>query len=65
MEKCEYYTLIIETKGMFGGKINENQFLSELNRLGNEGWELISSVSTNQDFGSSRNVICIFKRKIL
>lgn len=51
--------------GFLGGQINASQFVNELNRLGNDGWELISSVSTNQDFGSSRNIICIFKRKIL
>ncbi len=66
MEKFEYYTLMLPTKGFWGGggDVDVNLFSSELNRLGSDGWELVSSHATSQDFGSSKNIICIFKRKI-
>ncbi len=64
MERFEYYTLILPTKGFMGGDVDSSLLSSELNRLGSEGWELVSCNSTSQDFGSSRNIVCIFKRKI-
>lgn len=64
MEKFEYYTYAYDTEGFWGGKVNLAHFQSELNRLGQEGWELVSCTSTNQSYGSSKSVICIFKRKI-
>lgn len=63
MEKFEYCTYIYDTKGFWGGSVDASQFQNELNRLGNEGWELVSSNSTNQSYGSSKSIVCIFKRK--
>lgn len=64
MEKYEYYTYVYDTEGFSGGKINANKLGSEINQLGNLGWELVSSVSTNQANGYTRSIMCIFKRKI-
>lgn len=63
MEKYEYHTAIYETKGFWGGSVDANEFQKELNYLGNEGWELVSSVATAQSQGASKNIVCIFKRK--
>ena len=63
MEKFEYKVVIYDTKGFFGGKVNENQLENQLNYFGNYGWEMVSCTSTNQDYGSSKSIVCIFKRK--
>lgn len=63
MEKYEYYTFIYDTKGIWGGVVELNHFQNELNRLGEEGWELVSGISTTQGSGSSKSIVCILKRK--
>ena len=64
MEKFEYFTLIYNTEGFMGGKVDINDFQNKLNKLGLEGWELVSSVSTNQGNGYTRSIVSIFKRTI-
>lgn len=63
MEKYEYKALTYETKGFWGGSVEVNQFQNELNALGDEGWELATSFSTTQSYGSSKSIVCIFKRR--
>lgn len=63
MEKYEYKTFTYETKGLLGGAVETGQLQNELNMLGNDGWELVSSVSTTQSYGSSKSIVCILKRK--
>ena len=64
MERFEYYTYIYDTEGFCGGKVRVEDFQTELNRLGNDGWELVSAVSTNQGNGYTRSIVCILKRRI-
>ncbi len=63
MEKFEYKTLYTDAKGVFGGKVDQGMFQSELNELGSLGWELVSTVATAQSYGSTRWIISVFKRK--
>lgn len=64
MEKFEYKTLFTDAKGMLGGKVDNYEFQAELNELGAQGWELVSTVPSAQSYGSTRWLISIFKRKI-
>ena len=64
MDRYEYYTYCYDPKGFMGGKVDVNFLQSELNRLGDQGWELVSNTSTNQGSGSTRTLILIFKRKL-
>lgn len=64
MEKYEYKTLYSDAKGIFGGKVDKGTFQMELNELGSQGWELVSTVATAQSYGSTRWVISILKRKL-
>ena len=64
MEKFEDFTLVYDTDGIMGGKVDANDFQNKLNKLGLEGWELVSSVSTNQGNGFTRSIVSIFKKKI-
>lgn len=63
MDKYEYKTFRYDTKGLWGGKVETDQFEMALNRFGDDGWKMVSSFTTAQSYGSSRSVICIFKRK--
>lgn len=65
MERWEYRTLKMLTKGFMGGILDTNSFDNELNRMGSDGWELISCFDTSQSQGSSREVIAVFKRKLV
>lgn len=64
MEQFEYKTLFTDAKGFLGGKVDTLEFQNDLNRLGSEGWELVSSLSSNQSYGSTRWIVSIFKRKV-
>lgn len=63
MEKWEYKTIKVELKGFLGGILKTEDFDYELNRLGEQGWELISCFSTNAAEGYSRDAIAVFKRR--
>ncbi|HWQ51108.1 MAG TPA: DUF4177 domain-containing protein [Terriglobales bacterium] len=65
MERYEYKTLFTDAEGFLGGKVDETQFQCDLNELGSQGWELVSTVASAQSYGSTRWIISIFKRKIL
>ena len=64
MEKWEYKSIKIETKGIMGGILELDKFDYELNTLGQEGWELVSCFTTNQGQGYTRESIAVFKRCI-
>lgn len=63
MEKWEYVSIKVETKGFIGGILEIEDFDYQLNKLGEDGWELVSCFSTNAGQGTSREVIAVFKRK--
>ncbi|MBG9792769.1 hypothetical protein ABD76_09810 [Paenibacillus dendritiformis] len=63
MEQWEYKTLKIKTGGFMGGKVNEQELEEELNRLGLDGWELVSCFDTSLGQGQSRDVIAVCKRR--
>lgn len=64
MDGFEYKTLFTDAKGMLGGKVDQGAFQRELNELGRQGWELVSTVAAAQSYGSTRWIISTFKRKI-
>ncbi len=63
MDKWEYKSIKIETKGFWSKKLDVNEFDELLNSLGTEGWELVSCFDTSQYQGESKEVIAVFKRK--
>ena len=63
MERFEYKVVTFDTNGFFGGNVDTMQIESQLNQLGNEGWEMVSCTSTNQSYGASKSIVCMFKRK--
>jgi hypothetical protein len=47
-----------------GGDIEGDEITATLNRLGQEGWELVSAFDTSDVRGQTRMVVCILKRPI-
>lgn len=65
MQKWEYHTLKLETTGWFaGGKLDDAKLNEHMNKLGLQGWELVSAFDTNQAYGQSKDVVAIFKRAL-
>ena len=62
MEKFEYKVVLYDVKGFWGGSVTPGELENTLNKLGGEGWELVSCTSANQSYGSSKSLVCIFKR---
>lgn len=62
MQKWEYKTMKVQTKGFTGGILEIESFDEQLNRLGQEGWELVSTFVTTAGSGASREAVAIFKR---
>ena len=63
MERFEYKVVVYDTKGFWGGSIEDNKLENRLNLLGNDGWEMVSCTASNQSYGSTKSIVCIFKRK--
>ncbi len=63
MEKFEYKVVTFDTKGFWGGTVEARPVEEQLNQLGNDGWEMVSCTSTNQSYGASKSIVCMFKRK--
>ena len=61
--KWEYKVLKFPTYGLSGGKIKEDELNLQLNKYGNEGWELVSALGSNEGMGSTRDIILLFKRQ--
>jgi hypothetical protein len=62
--KWEYRTIKLAATGfLMGGKIDEAKLDQMMNDLGAQGWELASAIDTNEAYGSTRDVVVIFKRQ--
>ncbi len=60
----EYKTIKFRTTGFFGVNLNLEEMQEELNKLGALGWELVSALSNNEGYGSTKEIVCILKKKI-
>ena len=63
MEKFEYQVLEFGKSSFVTLAIKDIQ--PELNRLGLDGWEVVSMVTINFSNGGTRSIVATFKRKIL
>ena len=62
MQRWEYKTVKLDTRGILGGILDTAQFDASLNELGAEGWELVAAFDTSQMHGASREAVAVFKR---
>jgi len=63
LERWEYKTVKFELTGFAGGILDTEGFDYELNKLGEQGWELVSCFTANAGHGYSRDAIAVFKRR--
>ena len=63
MDRWEYRTIKFKLKGFSGGILETEDFNYELNRLGDQGWELVSCFTSNGANGYSRDAVAVFKRR--
>jgi hypothetical protein len=61
--RWEFKTLKHPTKGLLGGKFDEEELDRKLNELGQQGWDLVSAFTTSQAQGQSRDIVAVFKRE--
>jgi len=65
MERFEYRTFVYEAKqSWFGVKVCEDEFESEINKLGAEGWELVSCAPLAPGSSATVRLVSVFKRKL-
>lgn len=66
MKKWEYKTLEFELDTSFWSSTTDfpNEAIQEqLNIFGNEGWELVNTVSNSEYHGQTSKILLIFKRQ--
>lgn len=66
-DRWEYKVQTLDAEQKFfstGGEIDPAEMTHHLNRLGGDGWELISCFDTNMSGGITRNVVMVFKREL-
>lgn len=64
MQKFEYKTIKMTPKrAIFDQKLEDESLVEEMNVLGKEGWELVTSID-NKMGGTSKSIILIFKRPL-
>lgn len=64
MKKFEYQILKIQSKGIWGYKIDYDLLTTQLNELGSKGWEVATGSATAYSQTTAHGVI-ILKREII
>ena len=62
MQKYEYKVVKVPMKGVFKRDIDPS-LNTTLNSEGNDGWQLVNSITQTRDLGESNQVILIFMRE--
>lgn len=62
--KWEYKTVVFDTGGFLGGKVNPHEVDEICNEMGQDAWELVTVTATASSQGHTRSLVLIFKRPI-
>lgn len=62
MPKFEYKVIEFKPGGFWGTKLDAVDIETQLNKMGEEGWELLNSLDTNEYNGATKKLLFIFKR---
>ncbi|MGZ8379043.1 MAG: DUF4177 domain-containing protein [Gemmatirosa sp.] len=60
--RWEYKSVKIDVGTWLGPKMHPEALDAELNRFGQEGWELVSALDLNSTSGSTMAIVALFKR---
>lgn len=63
MKKYEYKVIKTKPEGFWNPKVEPDKMIDEINRLGQDGWELVSALDTNVSYGQTNEIIMFFKRE--
>jgi len=63
MKRFEYKTVEIKSKGIWATNFNPEEIDKELNKLGSQGWELVS-IGSRDTGGTLIGFFYTFKREI-
>ncbi|GAB6109059.1 DUF4177 domain-containing protein [Fusibacter bizertensis] len=64
MREFEYKVMEFDPKSsIMGGKVEVSMIEKKINEIGAEGWELVSTFTTNQGNGYTRKIVYTFKRE--
>jgi len=61
-KKWEYKSMLISGHGIWGARIDCAKIDKILNKLGEEGWELVASKIATPEWGVHKGILCVFKR---
>jgi hypothetical protein len=64
--RWEYKAIKLDAAGVWlsQGHVDEAALEAVMNRLGSDGWELVSAFDTSRGGGGTRDVIAILKRPL-
>ena len=62
MQKYEYKVVKVPIQGMFKKDIDPS-LNATLNSEGNDGWQLVNSITQAKELGESKQVVLIFMRE--
>lgn len=64
--RWEYKAIKLDAAGFWlsQGHVDEAALETVMNRLGSDGWELVSAFDTSRGGGGTRDVIAVFKRPL-
>ena len=64
--KFEYKQLKYDTEVSFfsGTDFNNDQMTDDLNKLGQDGWDLVNTYTVEKVKGGTKFIICILKRHV-
>ncbi len=63
MKKYEYKVIKTKQDGFWNPKLSAESVELELNKLGQEGWELVSAMDTAIGHGTTNEIVMFFKRE--
>lgn len=63
MKKFEYRILDVAAGGFWTNTIDAQALTDKLNELGDEGWEVVSSVDMNRHQGQTKGILIMLKRE--
>ncbi|WP_028668158.1 DUF4177 domain-containing protein [Runella zeae] len=62
MTKFEYKVIELKPGGFWGMKLDAADIEVQLNKMAQEGWELVNSLDMNVGHGATSKMFFIFKR---
>lgn len=60
--KWQYKIRKFGAKGIMGAKFDAGEIETEINEMGRQNWELVSTFDTNRYQGQTQDILFVFKK---